>query len=287
MEALSPVVAAHELGRRLRERRDSLGLPATDVAKAAQCTAQYLSQVETGKKVPAAERLSAISAHLRFDTEESEELLVLRQDASRRGPLAAYSGIFSAEQLRFFGFEYGCESMSSYGGLLVHGLLQTPDYARAVIRAGGAYIRQAEVDRRVQARMMRQQRLTRPDAPILSIVMGEAAIRQQIGGREILVRQLRHLAAQIEEHGSRLRVQVIPFAVTGHPVLGAPTFHLLGFPSTRLPDLIWLDTLTGMVLIEDPVAVHEHRLAHAAASDAALDVVDSLGLITEAARELE
>lgn len=286
MKAPSPVVAAHELGRRLRERRETLGLPAVDVARAARCTPQFLSQVENGKKVPAQERLSSITDRLEFGTSEREQLLALRLQAVQSGPLAAYSGLFSAELLRFYGFEYGCESMHSYGEGVIHGLLQTPDYARAVIQAGGARIRQAEVDRRVQARLLRQQRLTSTDPLALSVVMSEAAIRQQIGGPQVLARQLEHLAEQVEAHQPRLQVRVIPFTVTGHPVLGAPTFHLLGFPSTRLPDLVWLDTMNAMDLVDDPVAVHEYSLAHAAAAEAALDVVDSLSLIKQAAQEL-
>lgn len=281
----SPVVAAHELGRRLRERREVLGLPAAELARAARCSPQFLSQVETGKKVPAVDKLAVITARLEFEATEGDELLDLRKQAVQRGPLAAYNGIFSAEMLRFFGFEYGCESMLSYGEL-VHGLLQTADYARAVIRSGGARIRQAEVERRVQARLVRQQRLTGPDPLALSVVMSEAAIRQQIGGPRVLARQLAHLVDQVEALQPRLQIRVIPFTVTGHPVLGAPTFHLLGFPSTRLPELVWMDTVTAMLLVDDPIAVHDFRLAHAAGADAALDVVDSMGLIKQAAQEL-
>jgi len=286
MNAPSPVVAAHELGGRLRERRETLGLPAAEVARSARCTPQFLSQVENGKKIPAVEKLTAMIARLEFESGEKDELLDLRTQATQRGPLAAYSGIFSADLLRFFGFEYGCESMHSYNGGLIHGLLQTADYAHAVIQSGGARIRQAEVDRRVQARLVRQQRLINPDPLALSVVMSEAAIRQQVGGRQVLARQLAHLVEQIEAHRPRLQVRVIPFTDAGHPVLGTPTFHLFGFPSTRLPDLVWLDTVTGMELVDDPTAVHEHHLAHVAATDAALDVVDSASLIKQAAQEL-
>lgn len=286
MQELSPVVAAHELGRRLRERRDALGLPASDVARAAGCSAQYLSQVETGRKVPAHERLLAFSSRLDFDKDEGDELVALRRRANDRGPLARYSGIFSAELLRFFGFEQGCESMHSFGHL-VHGLLQTPDYARAVIASGGARIRQAEVERRVEARMLRQERLRRADPLHLSVVASELALRQQIGGPQVLARQLDHLVDRIEEHAPHVQVHIVPFTVTGHPALGVPVFHLLGFPSTRISDLVWVDTVPGMLSFDDPVAVHDFRLAHAAAVDAALPAVDSLRLIKEAARELE
>src|ERR1700754_289999 len=184
MSPVSPVVAAHELGRRLRERRETLGLAGAELARAARCTPQFLSQVETGKKIPALEKLMAIFERLELEEPEAGELLALRDQGVRRGPYAAYSGVFSTEILRFFGFEHGCESMLSFDGL-IHGLLQTPDYARAVIQAGGPYIRQAEVERRVEARLARQQRLHGPDPISLTLVMSEAAIRQQGGGPQV------------------------------------------------------------------------------------------------------
>lgn len=286
MQELSPVVAAHELGRRLRERRDALGLPASEVARAAGCSAQYLSQVETGRKVPANGRLLEFSTRLQFEADENDELVALRKRASQRGPLDRFNGIFPTELLRFFGFEQGCESMHSFSHL-VHGLLQTPDYARAVIASGGARIRQAEVERRVEARMLRQERLRRADPLELSVVLSETALRQQVGGPAVLARQLRHLVAVVEELQPHVEIRVLPFSSTGHPALGAPSFHIMGFASTRVSDLVWSDNAVAMAVIDDPVTVHGFRLAHAAAHDVALPAVDSLRLIEEVAREFE
>ena len=95
MSPVSPVVAAHELGRRLRERRETLGLAGAELARAARCTPQFLSQVETGKKIPALEKLTAISERLELEEPEAGELLALRDQGVRRGPYAAYSGVFS------------------------------------------------------------------------------------------------------------------------------------------------------------------------------------------------
>ncbi|MGH3587291.1 MAG: DUF5753 domain-containing protein [Pseudonocardia sp.] len=286
MSPVSPVVATHELGRRLRERRETLGLAAAELARAARCTPQFLSQVETGKKIPALEKLTAIFARLEIDEPEMSELLALREQGVRRGPYAAYSGIFSTEILRFFGFEHGAESIFSFGGGLIHGLLQTQAYARAVIQAGGPYIRQAEVERRVQARLARQARLDGPDPISLTVVMTEAAIRQQVGGPEVLAQQLTHVVEQVEACRPRLDVRVIPFSAAGHPALGSSTFHLLGFPSGRLPTMLWLETVTTTDLIDDPAVVHEYQLTHAGALDVALDLTDSLGLITSVAKDL-
>ncbi len=120
------------------------------------------------------EKLTAMMGRLEFDSGEQDELVALRTRATQRGPLAGYGGMFSAELLRFFGFEFGCESMHAYSAGIVHGLLQTAEYAHAVIQSGGARIRQAEVERRVQARLVRQQRLTGPNPLTLSVVMSEA-----------------------------------------------------------------------------------------------------------------
>lgn len=286
MGLVSPVVAAHELGRRIRERRETLGLTGAELSKAAQCTPQFLSQVETGKKVPTMEKLAAIAERLELAQPEHDELRSLRDHGVQRGPYATYSGIFSAEILRFFGFERGCESMSSFGGGLIHGLLQTPDYAQAVIEAGGPYIRQAEVARRVEARLARQERLDEPEPLTLSVVMSEAAIRQQVGGPRVLHRQLKHLVSTIEAYRPRVEVRVIPFDATGHPALGSSTFHILGFTSGRLPDLLWVESVTSTDLIDDPATVHEYRLTFAGAINAALNPAESLERINSVAKEL-
>lgn len=286
MAPVSPVVAAHELGRRLRERREMLGLGGAELARVGQCTPQFLSQVETGKKIPAIDKLRAIADRLEFGSPETEELLALREQGTQRGPFAAFSGIFPAEVMRFFGFEYGAESISSFTGGLIHGLLQTADYARAVMQTGGPAIRQAEAERRVQARLVRQQRLTGPEPLSLSVVMGEAAIRQQVGGPDVLAAQLAHLVRQVEQHHPRIEVRVVPFTSRGHPAMGSAIFYVLEFPTARLPGLLWLDTVIAPRLIDDPILAHEYSLVHAAAAAAALDVTASIELIEHAAREI-
>ncbi|MGH3568374.1 MAG: Scr1 family TA system antitoxin-like transcriptional regulator [Pseudonocardia sp.] len=98
----------------------------------------------------------------------------------------------------------------------------------------------------------------------------------------------------VQPHGEPVRDELVgdcaefvpPFTVTGHPAMGSSTFHLLGFPTTRLPTLGWLETVTSTELIDNPTAVHEYTLAHIAAAEAALDVASSIDLITRTAQEI-
>ena len=116
-------------------------------------------------------------------------------------------------------------------------------------------------------------------------VMSEAALRQRIGGPEVLVAQLRHLVTMIEEHPDTLEVRVIPFSSPGHPALGG-SFHLLTFASPALPALAWLETVTSTDLIDDGIRVAEYSLAHAGALTASLSRGDTLDLIKQVAKEI-
>jgi len=187
--------------------------------------------------------------------------------------------------LRFFGHEHGAEAMLTFSGSLVTGLLQTRDYARAVIETGSPWIRLAEADLRVQARMIRQRRLTGDEPLRLTAIMSEAALRQQIGGSAVLVAQLRHLVTMIEEHPDTVKVCVVPFRSPGYPALGG-SYQILTFASPTLPPLVWLENITSSELIDDAIKVKEWGLAHAGTVDAALNQQDTLDLIKQTVKEI-
>ncbi|MGH3750833.1 MAG: helix-turn-helix domain-containing protein, partial [Micromonosporaceae bacterium] len=206
MAPSSPVVARWDLGRRLREQREMLGLTGAAAGRPVALSATFLSDVENGKKNLPDDKLDALIASLEFDGDAAAELRRLRAEGGQRGWWSKFNALFSAELLRFFGYEHGAESIHVFGSSVVPGLLQTRDYARAVIETGSPWIRLAEADLRVEARMLRQRRLTADEPLRLTTVLSEAALRQQIGGPEVLVAQLRHLATMIEEHPDTLEV---------------------------------------------------------------------------------
>jgi transcriptional regulator with XRE-family HTH domain len=282
----SPTVASWDLGLRLRAKRNLLGLSGSEVAETLGMSVQFLSAVEHGKKKLPEDKLVTLLASYEFDDEEAAELHALREQASRRGWWAQFSALFSDELLRLFGFEHGAESVRAYDNGLMNGLLQTEEYAAAIIAAGSPNIRLAEVDRRVAARLMRQRRLT-ADVPLhLTAIMSESTIRQQVGGPKVLERQLRHLLDLIERLPDTLDVRAVPYTATGHHAMGGSSFNLMTFSSAMLPTLTWQETVTSTQLIEDPLTVREYSLAYAEVKKAALDRHDSVDVITQVAMEL-
>ncbi|MGP4015543.1 DUF5753 domain-containing protein [Saccharopolyspora sp. 5N708] len=279
MAPVSPTVAAWAIGLRIREKRDALGLSGAAAAKKIGIAAAYLSDVEHGKKNLSADRLDELMAIYEFDADEADELRALREQAAHRGWWNKYSALFSEDLLRFFGFEHGAESLRTYCADLINGLLQTEDYARAIIESGAPNLRLAEVDRRVQCRITRQQRVVGDEPLQILAVMGEAALRQQVGGKEVHAAQLKHLATLIDQYPDSLELRVVPFDTTAHPAMGGSAFSLMGFPSGRLPTLLWQETVTSTQLITDSLTTREYGLAHAEVTKNALNREDSLALI--------
>lgn len=285
MAPASPVLASWELGLRLRERREAVGMTSTAAAKRAKCTQGYLSDVERGKTKIAPEKLNALFAAYELSDDEVEELRELRAQVNERGWWQAYSGIYDATVLRMFGLEHGAESVRVYENLLVTGLLQTEEYAHA-LGEGSPIVRSVDMNPRMEARLLRQQRISEGDPLKLSVVMSEGALRQQVGGPEVLRRQLRHLIDVVEQHPDTVDLRVVPFAAGRFSTLGASTFFLFGFPSTRLPPLVYQESVTSVEIIERPSLVREYSVAHHEAHRVALSREDTLAAIRRAETEL-
>ena len=280
----SAVVSAWELGLRLRERRDHLSLSVASVAKSLRMHQPNLSAVETGRKRITTANLAKLAKLYGLAHDELVELTELQAQADHRDWYHKYGWLFSEEFVRYLGLEFGATSISVYQGCLVHGLLQTEDYARAVIRGGSPYIRLTEVQPRAEVRMARQRRLDGPYPLRLRVLIGEAALRQEVGGREVMRRQLEHLATVMQER-SHVEVRVLPFRAGAHPALGGP-FDILSFDSPRMPDLVWQETLTSTAIVDRQQQVREYAVALAETAETALTAQDSLELIREVAKEM-
>lgn len=283
--ATSPVVKGWELGLRLRERREQLGLTATAVAKRIPCTQTFISMTEAGRPKLTASRLAQLCRIYDIDTEEAAELEQLRLGANEKAWWQEYSGLFSAELQRYFGFEAGAETCLSYEGCLVPGMLQTESYARAVIADGSPYIRLTEVDQRVECRLRRQARVSSPPNLKLVVILGEGALHQEVGGRAVMHEQLDRVA-RLARESEHVEVRVLPFTAGAHPALGGP-FHVLSFASPRLRSIAWCETLTSTAITDDPSQVREYSMAFHYAIERTLTVEDSLQLIGQRAKELQ
>ncbi|MGK8520872.1 helix-turn-helix domain-containing protein [Nocardia asteroides] len=250
MAPLSPTVARWELMLRIKRRRTEFDLSASVIAKELGFTLSYWSKVEKDR-VLAEDKLLKLMSLLEFDPAEREEMLRLRDIAKRRGWWSEYAGLVSDEVLRFYGLEHGARDVRSYTSILIPGLLQTEDYARAVIANDRARIRQVEIERWVEIRMRRQARLTGSEPLRVTAIVNEAALTQRTGGVAVLKGQLRHLLSVIQTRAETVDIRVVPFDAPGGALLTGASFHLLGFDNALLPDVAWTETLVHFGVIEE------------------------------------
>jgi transcriptional regulator with XRE-family HTH domain len=282
---VSPVVAGWELALRLRRRRGQIGIEVKTITKVLGFSRNYWSAIENERKILSEESLIRLLDLLEFDQKERQELLQLRTTAKEQGWWTRYSAVLDDELQRLFGLEYGAYGIRGYESLLIPGLLQTADYARALMTPD-VNLRQVEVEQRVEVRMRRQERLVGENPLHLTALISEAALRQQIGGPAILRRQLDHLTGMIEQYPDTIDVRVIPFSAPTCGLFGAATVHLIDFQNPGLPTVIWQETVTSWGVIDDPTKVRDINGTYREALRRSLSGRDSLRMIHQGIKEL-
>jgi hypothetical protein len=155
-----------------------------------------------------------------------------------------------------------------------------------MIRGGSPYIKPVDVGPRVESRLARQAGLNGPNPPEFTVLIGQTALRQEVGGREVMCHQLDRLCSVIEEMPDHIRVYVMPYQAGAHPVIGG-SLKILSFDSPWLPDMVWQEAVTTGNLIEKPHVVAELIASFTEALDRALDRDLSLEAIRQARKELE
>ncbi|WP_051499122.1 Scr1 family TA system antitoxin-like transcriptional regulator [Nocardia sp. BMG51109] len=271
-------MARWELSYRTRKRRDELNVTGPKIAAALGFSTTYWPKVERDLRILKEDNTTRLLEFLEFSPEEREDLMEVRRLAGQSGWWSEYSGLFSEQQLRIFGLEWGAEEISTVESLLIPGLLQTEEYARTLITGDTAFIRQIEVQQRIDARLERQKRLTDDDPLRLNVVVSEAALRQQTGGPDVLRRQLQHLISMIEAHDT-IDFRVLPFASHTGAIRGVSTFHLLDFPRPHLPTLAWNEVPTHDELVEDEQRIRNMTIVFGHLQTESLSREDSLDLL--------
>ena len=251
MAAGSPTMRRRRLARELARLREDRGMTIREAATALEWDPSKLSRVEglqRGIIVRDVRRL--LNLYQVADETQREALFELARQAKQRGWWQAYADVMPSEYANLIGLEAEAAEIRTYQPELIHGLLQTEDYARAVIRSGRPGDTAGEVDRRVEIRMTRQQILDREDPPRLRVVLNEAAVRRMVGGPDLMRAQLARLTA--ERDRSNVTVQVLPFTAGEHPAMASGPFVLLEFPQAAEPGVITAENLTGSLSLDAP-----------------------------------
>jgi hypothetical protein len=236
------------LGAHLRRLREAQGVSREDAGWEIRSSESKISRMELGR-VGFKERDVAdlLALYGMDDEEERDRLLTLARDGNTQGWWHRYGDVLPNWFQSYLGLESAAALIRTYEVQFVPGLLQTRDYARAVVLLGHARAKPEEVERRVNLRMDRQQLLTRHDAPQLWVVVDEAALRRPIGGHDVMRGQLESLIEATKL--PNVRLQIIPFLAGGHAAAGG-AFSVLRFPEQDLPDVVYIEQLTSALYLD-------------------------------------
>ncbi|MPZ89059.1 MAG: helix-turn-helix domain-containing protein [Nitriliruptorales bacterium] len=253
-----PTVRRRRLAGELRRLRTAVGLTMRDVAGQTGINEATLHRIETARARPQKRTLVALLDLYQVTGELREDLLEISRGADHQGWLRPYHSELPEDYTAYISFEAESRSVRSYQSLVIPGLLQTEDYARALFKAGFPMADSEEVDRRVRARMERQSLLQQDDPLQLWAIVDEAAFRRQVGGCGVMRAQARHLETITE--APHVTLQVIPFGNGAYAGLAAGAFAHLEFPNPADPELVYIETMAGDLFLESELDIRRYKL---------------------------
>jgi transcriptional regulator with XRE-family HTH domain len=275
MADLSPTVRQRELGLRLRELRTAKNLTVEMVAKELLCSPTKISRAETAVRRATLRDVRDLCRIYEVDAETSAELMELARDAYQPGWWTKYDDL---KINPLIGMEQSATAITSFGMYFFPALLQSAEYARAIIKGIAPKIEEKILDGRVAARMERQKILQGPRPPKHRVVLDEAVLRHHIGGAAVMRAQLDRVLSLMRE--DKTTVQVIPYTVGAYGANDS-NFTYLEFAGTKLPDLVFVETMVSQLYIERPDEVDRYSEALDYLRDAALNPRDSARKIEE------
>ncbi|WP_051866386.1 helix-turn-helix domain-containing protein [Streptosporangium roseum] len=279
-----PTILRILLGAQLRRLRTAKGVSREDAGYAIRASHAKISRLELGrvgfKERDVADLLTLYGV---TDPCDRSPLLALALQANAPGWWHKYGDLLPSWFEVYVGLEEAASIVRTYEVQFVPGLLQSPEYARAVIMLVHSAASAEEVDRRVALRMTRQERLTRPDATTLWAVMDEAVLRRPIGGPQVLRAQIDHLLKVTEM--PNVRLQIMPFHRGGHAAAGG-SFSILRFPERDLPDVVYLEQLTSALYVDKLVETDHYMQVMDRLCVQAYSVADSQRFLRDLRAEL-
>jgi transcriptional regulator with XRE-family HTH domain len=264
--------------RRLRARS---GHSCATVGAALGISASKISRIETGRIGLQADEVAALLGFYQVAKPAREDLLELLRRAAEPGWWQVQGSRLPELWQELIDFERSATAIINYEPLLIPGLLQTADYAGALIAAANPALSEDEVETRVAARTTRQALLGRPRPPRLLALLEEGVLRRLVSDPGLMRRQVRHLEDAATR--SNVTVQVVPTAAGAHPGLGGP-FVILEFDGD--PTLVYLENRRGSAILEEEDDIAEATMALQHLQHIALSSDDSLALLADVAREL-
>ncbi|WP_051162258.1 helix-turn-helix domain-containing protein [Nocardia brevicatena] len=240
-----PTVLRIALGGQLRRLRESKNITRDAAGEAIRGSHAKISRLELGRTgFKERDIRDLLTLYGVTDPEEREAFLDLARRANEPGWWHRYSDLLPSWFGTYLGLEQAATKIRTYEAHLVPGLLQTPDYARAVVTLG---YEDGDTDRRVAFRQRRQEILHRADPPVIWAVIDEAALQRPVGGSRVHREQMEHLLDLTRL--PNVTIQVVPFSAGAHAAAGS-SFTILRFAEAELPDIVYLEQLTSALYLD-------------------------------------
>jgi transcriptional regulator with XRE-family HTH domain len=277
---VNPTVRRRRLGSELRKLREMKGMTAEEVAARLLVSQSKISRLENGRRsISQRDVRDLCGVYGVEDARIVDSLMQMAKESRQQGWWHAFGDVpYSV----YIGLETDAASLRVYESLVVPGLLQTPEYARAVIEGMWPEATHPEVEKRVQVRLKRQDRITNAAQPLRYwVVLDEAALRRPPGDRNIMRAQLDHLVeASALPH---VTLQVLPYSMGAHPGMYGK-FAILEFEDASDATVVYLEGVTSDLYLEKPGEVHDYSMMYEHLRALALGPVQSREFIQEIAR---
>ncbi|TDD44621.1 XRE family transcriptional regulator [Kribbella antibiotica] len=273
------------LGGQLRRMREVAGISRADAGWQIRASESKVSRMELGR-VGFKERdvNDLLDLYGMQDDKERFRLMELARAANNPGWWSRYGDVMPSWFTNYVGLEVAATLIRTYEVMFVPGLLQTEEYARAVVQLGKSYLPDDEVAQRVALRVTRQQILTRGTPARLWVVLDEAALHRPVGGVEVLRAQIEHLMTCARQ--SNITLQIMPFSSVGYPGAGG-AFSILRFPDGDLPDIVYIENAASALYLDKLEEVDEYAAIMEGLTIAAAPVSATEGLLKEALARLD
>jgi transcriptional regulator with XRE-family HTH domain len=279
----TPTIRLRRLAAELRRLRVAAGLTAEATSEKTGLDPSSLYRIERAQNKPQRRTVITLLQLYQVDEERQATLLSWLKESGQSGWFQVYEPYLPEQYQAYVAFEHEAEALKNYESSFVPGLLQTSEYADAVIEAveAGKGLSAADVQRRVEVRMQRQGVLTRPVPMQLHAIVDEASIRRLVGGERVMREQLAHLVEVCAR--PNVRLQVVPFGAGAHP--GMPgSFVVMDFADPFDAPLVYVDAIAGDAFLETGEDVARFADAFDRIAGLALNQAQSKKLIQEAAR---
>ena len=264
----------------LRRLREAAHVTIDHVAERLECSGSKISRIETGQTGVTPRDVRDMLDIYGVQPEYAEQLLKIAREARQKGWWQLYGDVLTGA---YVGLEAAADHIRSYEALVVPGLLQTEEYAQAMIHAARPDISVTEVDKRVRVRVGRQSLVTQDDPIDLWVVLDEAVLRRPVGGRAVMRRQLEHLS--MAAGWPNVTLQVLPFSAGAHAGMDG-TFTMLLYDESAGQNFVFASNAAGGLFLEKDDELQRYGFIFDYLRANALRPDESVSMIVKLTKEL-